>query len=136
MKRLFDMIGERWMNDLILEIAGDLRAYLEYLKEMGIDALPVLREADEGMKSNLPSSRPRIQTLEETRTKLGECKRCKLHGTRKTIVFGEGNPQAKLMFVGEGPGFDEDVQGRPFVGRAGQLLTKIIESINLQREDR
>ena len=123
------------MNDSIREIAGDLRAYLEYLKEMGIDALHVLKEADEGMKSTLPSSPPRIQTLEETRTKLGECKRCKLHGTRKTIVFGEGNPQAKLMFVGEGPGFDEDVQGRPFVGRAGQLLTKIIESINLKRED-
>ncbi len=77
----------------------------------------------------------RAGTLEEIRTDLGECKRCKLHRTRKTIVFGEGNPAAKLMFVGEGPGFDEDVQGRPFVGRAGQLLTKIIESIKLKREE-
>jgi len=54
---------------------------------------------------------------------------------RKTLVFGEGSPKAALMFVGEGPGYDEDVQGRPFVGKAGQLLTKIIQSIGLQRED-
>ena len=58
------------------------------------------------------------------------CKRCKLHRTRKSLVFGEGNEKAILMFIGEGPGYDEDVQGRPFVGKAGQLLTKIIESIN------
>ena len=70
------------------------------------------------------------------RTDLGDCTRCKLHGQgRKQIVFGVGNPQARLMFVGEAPGADEDTQGEPFVGRAGQLLTKIIESINLQRSD-
>jgi len=70
------------------------------------------------------------------RTDLGDCTRCKLHGQgRKQIVFGVGNPQARLMFVGEAPGADEDIQGEPFVGRAGQLLTKIIESINLQRSD-
>jgi uracil-DNA glycosylase family 4 len=66
---------------------------------------------------------------------LGECKRCVLSRLgRKTIVFGEGNPQADLMFVGEGPGADEDEQGRPFVGRAGQLLNKMIEAMGLKRE--
>ena len=64
------------------------------------------------------------------------CNRCKLHGLgRKQIVFGVGNPDADLMFVGEAPGADEDEQGEPFVGRAGQLLTKIIEAIGLRRED-
>ena len=76
------------------------------------------------------------ETLAGIRTDLGDCTRCKLHGLgRKQIVFGVGNPQARLMFVGEAPGADEDIQGEPFVGRAGQLLTKIIESINLKRSD-
>ena len=67
---------------------------------------------------------------------LGDCTRCKLHGLgRQKIVFGVGNPNADLMFVGEAPGADEDKQGEPFVGRAGQLLTKIIEAIDLRRED-
>jgi DNA polymerase len=65
-----------------------------------------------------------------------QCSRCKLHTLgRKQIVFGVGNPDADLMFVGEAPGADEDVQGVPFVGRAGQLLTKIIEAIDLKRDD-
>ena len=63
------------------------------------------------------------------------CKACELHRGRTNVVFGEGNPSARLMFVGEGPGADEDAQGRPFVGRAGALLTKIIEAMGLSRED-
>jgi uracil-DNA glycosylase len=102
---------------------------------MGVEALPVSRT-----KAAVPHSSPSplphtILTLEEIRRELGDCRRCKLHRTRRTLVFGEGNEEAKLMFVGEGPGYDEDVQGRPFVGRAGQLLTKIIQSIHLQREE-
>lgn len=75
------------------------------------------------------------ETLEDIRRELGDCRRCKLASTRTNIVFGEGNPEAELMFVGEGPGADEDASGRPFVGRAGQLLTKMIEAIDLKRED-
>jgi DNA polymerase len=75
------------------------------------------------------------ETLEDIRRDLGDCRRCKLWSTRTNIVFGEGNPKAELMFVGEGPGADEDATGRPFVGRAGQLLTKMIEAIGLKRED-
>lgn len=77
----------------------------------------------------------RSVTLEEIRGALGDCQRCSLHQTRNNLVFGEGNPNAKLVFVGEAPGADEDRQGRPFVGRAGQLLTKIINAMGLTREE-
>jgi uracil-DNA glycosylase family 4 len=74
-------------------------------------------------------------TLLKVRDDLGECTRCKLHGTRHKIVFGDGSPKAELVFVGEGPGADEDAQGLPFVGRAGKLLTQMIEAMGLQRKD-
>jgi DNA polymerase len=74
-------------------------------------------------------------TLLKIRTDLGECTRCKLHTTRNKIVFGDGNPKAELVFVGEGPGHDEDMQGLPFVGRAGKLLTQMIEAMGLDRKD-
>ncbi|HLE25114.1 MAG TPA: uracil-DNA glycosylase, partial [Thermodesulfobacteriota bacterium] len=66
---------------------------------------------------------------------IGDCTRCKLHQWRTNIVFGEANPKARLVFVGEGPGEEEDKQARPFVGRAGQLLTKIITAMGLRRSD-
>ena len=73
--------------------------------------------------------------LDTLREEASTCTRCRLAETRTQVVFGVGNPAADLMFVGEAPGADEDVQGIPFVGRAGQLLTKIIEAIELTRED-
>jgi len=75
------------------------------------------------------------EALFQIRDDLGECTRCKLHSTRTKIVFGDGNPKAQLVFVGEGPGADEDAQGLPFVGRAGKLLTQMIEAMGLQRRD-
>ena len=78
---------------------------------------------------------PERGTLEGVREELGDCRRCPLAASRKNLVFGEGNPQAELVFVGEAPGADEDAQGRPFVGRAGQLLTRIIEAMKLRRSD-
>jgi len=84
------------------------------------------------MFDQVPSSR---ESLEDIRNDLGDCQRCKLSPGRKNIVFGSGNPHAVLMFVGEAPGADEDEQGLPFVGRAGQLLTKIIEAMGLKREE-
>lgn len=74
------------------------------------------------------------EALALIRNDLGDCRRCKLSSGRKNIVFGAGNSQARLVFVGEGPGYDEDLQGQPFVGAAGQLLTKIIQAIGLNRE--
>ena len=74
-------------------------------------------------------------TLDDLARRIKDCQKCKLGRTRTNLVFGVGNPKAELMFVGEGPGFDEDRLGIPFIGRAGQLLTKIIESIKLTREE-
>jgi uracil-DNA glycosylase family 4 len=74
-------------------------------------------------------------TLERIREDMGECTRCRLHKQRNKIVFGAGNPRAELVFVGEGPGHDEDIQGLPFVGRAGKLLTQMIEAMGLDRGD-
>jgi len=74
------------------------------------------------------------ETLESIRTDLGDCRRCRLCDGRRNIVFGEGNHNAKLVFVAEAPGYEEDQTGRPFVGAAGKLLTKIIQAIKLTRE--
>jgi DNA polymerase len=82
-----------------------------------------------------PAARSGPETLEQIRQDLGDCRRCKLAPTRKTIVFGDGNPHAELVFIGEGPGADEDEQGIPFVGRAGRLLNKIMQMVGLKRED-
>ncbi len=119
-------------NPKAQEIIADLKTYLEYLKGIGIESLP-LSEAN--LSSHSSPSLSDAPTLEEIRKELGDCRRCKLYRTRRNLVFGEGNEKTKLMFIGEGPGYDEDVQGRPFVGKAGQLLTKIIQSIHLQREE-
>ena len=117
------------MDHSINEMISDLKSYLEYLKGMGIVSLATSEmKADKDVQSH-------VLTLAEVRKELGDCQRCKLHRTRRTIVFGEGNEKATLMFIGEGPGYDEDAQGRPFVGKAGQLLTKIIQSINLSRDE-
>jgi uracil-DNA glycosylase len=76
-----------------------------------------------------------VKTLDEVRQALGDCRRCKLNGGRTQIVFGAGNPRAELVFVGEAPGAEEDRQGVPFVGPAGQLLTKMIEAMKFSRDD-
>jgi len=82
-----------------------------------------------------PAPKAGPETLEQIRQDLGDCQRCKLAPTRKTIVFGEGNPHAELVFIGEGPGADEDEQGLPFVGRAGKLLNRMMQTVGLKRED-
>jgi DNA polymerase len=124
-------------------VPSDLEAHLEYFSELGVAGVrmdPAWRERggapDAVAVSSLNDLRPHLLPLAEIRQDLGDCSRCKLHTLgRKQIVFGVGNPNADLMFVGEAPGADEDIQGEPFVGRAGQLLTKIIEAIGMKRED-
>jgi DNA polymerase len=76
-----------------------------------------------------------MYTMDELRKFCFKCRKCRLSETRTNVVFGEGNEDADIMFVGEGPGYYEDVQGRPFVGKAGQLLDKMIEAINYKRSD-
>ena len=98
----------------------------------------MLGPADQGlgpMTGNVPLVRSPQEVLSAIRADIGDCTRCKLHTLGRTqVVFGVGNPDADLMFVGEAPGRDEDMQGIPFVGRAGQKLTQIIEAIGLTRE--
>jgi DNA polymerase len=144
-------------------LVDQLRAYVEYQQSTGVDAFPPRRAAARPAHPRpaaTPSPTPappaptpvahraaaadlftgagvrQATTLDELRAELGDCRRCKLWHGRTHIVFGVGHPQARLMFVGEGPGRDEDLQAEPFVGRAGQLLTEIItKGMKLRRED-
>ena len=92
---------------------------------------------DEGEEPAPAGDKPRTGKagLQVLRDEIGDCKRCKLAPTRTNLVYGVGNPDADLVFVGEAPGADEDAQGEPFVGKAGQLLTKMIEAMGIRRED-
>ena len=134
--------------------AGDIREHLKYYKDLGVVGTttdPKWRErasatgglsavapapSEAGAKAEGGGEVDASVALAAVRADIGDCTRCKLHALGRTqVVFGSGNPNADLMFVGEAPGADEDVQGEPFVGRAGQLLTKIIEAIGLSRAD-
>ena len=103
-----------------------------WLREIGVDFAPASlpKNARQPKKSS-----GEAETLDEIRREIADCKACALCEKRNTVVFGVGNPQAQLMFVGEGPGADEDLQGEPFVGAAGKRLDRWIESIGLKRED-
>ena len=143
------------MNDIqkeFLEILADVRAHLEYQRALGVKSIeappldvqkPIVQSAALSLPKEKTVSAPAASlvvkktaksieagqpaTLESIREEIGDCTRCKLHKGRNSIVYGEGDPKATIVFVGEGPGFEEDQQGRPFVGAAGQLLTDIIE---------
>jgi DNA polymerase len=117
---------------------SQVREHLRFAADLGVRGIsrdPVWRNKG-GSKDSLRVFTSPAEALGAVRHEIGDCTRCKLHTLgRRQIVFGVGSPDAALMFVGEAPGADEDVQGVPFVGRAGQLLTKIIEAIGLKRED-
>jgi DNA polymerase len=127
------------MNRETGELIESLRGYLEELRESGVDALPFavdgVNAAHAGADEAAGIGSSPGETLEEIRAELGVCCRCELGGSRKNLVFGVGNPHARIVFVGESPGRDEDIQGEPFVGEAGQLLTKIIQAMGFQRSD-
>jgi DNA polymerase len=109
------------------KVYDDLRAALQFYQALGVEALPVrLRTFPERGRAV-----DKTGLLAELREKMGNCARCKLSAGRKNIVFGEGNAAAQIMFIGEGPGREEDNQGRPFVGDAGTLLTKLIEKMSI-----
>ena len=129
---------------------NELADQLQFLKDIGVESLDLgsnrevsktaVKKPSSPVQASTPppppaAAPPADSSLEAIRADIGDCQRCKLAPKRTNIVFGSGNPNAELVFVGEAPGYDEDQQGLPFVGRAGQLLTKIIESINLKRED-
>jgi uracil-DNA glycosylase family 4 len=134
----------------------NLRRQLEYFQDLGIKqlyrrapaaqaavaiqasekAVPVPEQIAQPMPPKfdivIPGLAPEGDTLDRICSDIGDCTRCKLHVTRNKIVFGVGDPKARLVFVGEGPGADEDAQGIPFVGRAGQLLTQMIENTSVK----
>jgi DNA polymerase len=120
-------------------VLAALRRQLEELEETGQEWLPLdsdLRQVKGGDECPVaPTVSPSRETLEDIRVDLGDCRRCTLADSRSTIVFGVGAPHASVVFVGEAPGKDEDQQGEPFVGEAGQLLTRIIEAMGFQRQE-
>jgi uracil-DNA glycosylase family 4 len=130
-------------RDNPISARGQLDAHLEFFRELGVEGVSRDRRWRQRGGGGAGTAEPLIRiarseadALAQVREDLGDCTRCKLHSLgRAQIVFGVGNPTADLMFVGEAPGADEDIQGIPFVGRAGQLLTKIIEAIGLTRDD-
>lgn len=103
-----------------------------YLESIGIQYLP--RPEPPRLTESAHSSPDGRETLETLREEIGDCQRCSLSEGRTSLVFGAGSPEAELVFVGEAPGRDEDIQGEPFVGRAGQLLTRIINAMGLSRD--
>ena len=113
------------------EIIAAVKSYIELEKESGIDEymFASMRKGHAPQKAMPPI------TLDALKKEVSGCKSCGLHKTRLNVVFGAGDPKARLMFIGEAPGHEEDIQGLPFVGRAGQLLTKIIEAMGYKRED-
>lgn len=150
------------VNNELREIVSSLKGHLIYQRDVllaegvPVNQLSVVRgqgsEVSEPSKLKIDqktrsiSSKPtnddssekrsHKELLEGLRSEIGDCQRCKLGKTRTKLVFGVGNPDARLVFVGEGPGKDEDIQGEPFVGRAGQLLTDIItKGMKMKRED-
>jgi len=139
------------MTDIVrefLDIVTQIKTHLEYQKALGIRMIgsapagsgtssPVLKAtAEQAAVPAVPELSSTPSGLAAVRDEIGDCRRCKLCKGRTNIVFGEGSPNAVLVFVGEGPGQEEDQQGRPFVGAAGQLLTDIIvKGMKLRRED-
>lgn len=144
----------------VQQLIADTKKQLEHLRVLGVEnirldpapALNVKRPGDvqeteikaeikkpislfEDFAPSPQKLTPSTETFEQIHAEIGDCTRCPLHLERTHVVHTEGNRKARLMFVGEAPGADEDAQARPFVGRAGQLLTKIIEAIGLKRED-
>lgn len=137
------------------EIIRKLQKAMEFYDELGFEYLPVKRSdvehfsiektraaekspdasCENDTENKMASSPYKEADLKALRRQIGECQRCKLSQNRKNIVFGEGCPDAGLMFIGEGPGKDEDIQARPFVGDAGKLLTRLIIKLGMKREE-
>lgn len=128
-------MGGQEASDLfdMSQLVGALREYLRYLIECGVTDVCLAAPIGECVGADLMNrgqapTEPCADSLERIREEVEVCKRCRLAESRTRVVFGEGDPRARIVFVGEGPGYEEDRTGRPFVGKAGQLLTQIIEA--------
>lgn len=131
------------------QIIKNIKSVLEFYHALGFERLPIKseqkgrsaeiqkcrREEVTSKLQNTRSSERKETALKSLMEEIGDCKRCKLLKSRTNIVFGEGNPDSRLIFIGEAPGREEDLQARPFVGDAGMLLTRLIEKMGFKRED-
>ncbi|MDY7035409.1 MAG: uracil-DNA glycosylase [Thermodesulfobacteriota bacterium] len=123
--------GEMNLGEEFKDIIGDLKNLLAANKEMGLEPPHLSPSTIDYLQKGVSI----MGSLDELKELIGDCERCKLCRSRTNLVFGEGSPHARLVFVGEGPGREEDLEGRPFVGEAGKLLTRIIGAMGLTRED-
>ncbi len=128
------MTHEPTPNDLAL-VCDQVKRSLFYMKTLGIKGVDC---SDQSLACLDAWGKPRqkkakADSLDAIRGDLGDCRRCRLSEKRINLVFGQGNPKARLMFVGEAPGYEEDIKGQPFVGESGQLLTKMIQAMGLAR---
>jgi DNA polymerase len=121
---------ERLLSELREALAAG-RSQLEYLRDLGFDEVPAAVRTVPQQGASLPGG----EALAAIRADLGDCQRCGLGKTRQCLVFGVGNPQARLVLVGEAPGREEDEKGEPFVGEAGRLLDRILFAMGLQRDE-
>lgn len=125
-------MSEAHIKTELSNVIKDIKAYIKAEKESGIGEI-LMREAA-AIRPEKPERSSGSGELLALKAKALNCKGCLLHKTRRNVVFGDGDPRAKLVFVGEAPGYDEDLQGLPFVGQAGKLLTKMIEAMGLSRD--
>jgi uracil-DNA glycosylase family 4 len=121
------------MHNHKADVIKDVKSMLEYYQALGFDSLPLSLKAISG--AGIGTAISRNDRLLNLREEIGDCQLCKLSKGRKNIVFGTGSPDARIMFIGEAPGKDEDIQGLPFVGEAGMLLTKLIEKMGFKRDE-
>jgi DNA polymerase len=137
------------MNEEFVHIVNNILSWLRYQKQLGVEIIPKSPELyffsdhiknkmtlqgktpDHEYKNEIPV----VHNLDQLRRMIENCKRCELHKTRHNIVFGEGPGNAKLVVIGEAPGREEDIQGRPFVGPSGDLLTDMLNAVNIKREE-
>jgi len=122
------------------DLLDDLKKSMSFYQALGFENLPIKlargnQQSTMTGKGNGQSASEKKILLEALRDEIGDCTRCKLSRKRTTIVFGEGDPGARILFIGEAPGREEDLQGRPFVGDAGKVLTSLINKMGFQRED-
>ncbi len=125
------------MKEELINVVREIRNIIECYKEIDL-MLPISAETARYLRGETEMEHKilgSINDLGKLRNHIGDCIRCKLHVNRQNIVFGEGDPNAELVFIGEAPGREEDMEGRPFVGEAGRLLTRIIKAMGLDRGD-
>jgi DNA polymerase len=128
-------MSEPLLNELRDTLAA-ARSQLEYLKDLGVEHLETsTATAGQGQQDAGPQQSTGTETLEDIRRDLGDCRRCELAASRTQLVYGVGNPDARLVLVGEAPGREEDLRGEPFVGEAGRLLDRILAAMGMCRAD-